>query len=58
MLNFYDFIQTFVFTTNHHLNFCGSICSPDFIGYTKVSNDIFFETIKQLNIFFLVLFIQ
>ena len=22
MLNFYDFIQVFVFTTNHHLNVC------------------------------------
>ena len=25
MLNFYDFIQVFVFTTNHHLNL-GSSC--------------------------------
>ena len=25
MLNFYDFIQVFIFTTNHHLNQCFSI---------------------------------
>ena len=29
MLNFYDFIQVFVFTTNHHLNWLVSF-APDF----------------------------
>ena len=31
MLNFYDFIQVFVFTTNHHLNekYFQSGCSVD-----------------------------
>ena len=28
MLNFYDFSQVFVFTTNHHLNMFNHIC-PD-----------------------------
>ena len=32
MLNFYDFTQVFVFTTNHHLkaNQCGSECKLEF----------------------------
>ena len=38
MLNFYDFIQVFVFTTNHHLNklITGSTCYVfyDFITTT------------------------
>ena len=28
MLNFYDFIQVFVFTTNHHLNRLGGLSLP------------------------------
>ena len=27
MLNFYDFIQVFVFTRNHHLNTCNRLLS-------------------------------
>ena len=33
MLNFYDFIQAFVFTTNHHLNL---ICLDIFEYFTNV----------------------
>ena len=34
MLNFYDFIQVFVFTTNHHLKCYNDYC----IGSEQVSN--------------------
>ena len=47
MLNFYDFIQVFVFTTNHHLNKCiQCTCKCTWLNISEIATVFFWSPLQ------------